>query len=237
MNEGQWLSCTDPAAMLDFLQGKVSGRKLRLFAVACCRRVWHLFRDKRSQSAVETAERYADGSASQQELDTARETVGRTLPAGEGTGARVAVLVAGVGSEPLRRALATARETAWLVWSQAKCRQVEPWDEMRSWQSNVLRDLVGSLFRPLSVAPSVLQWNAGIIKRLADQVYERRQLPSGRLDPERLAVLADALEEASAEGELVAHLREPGPTTEAARGWTCFSGRRRDDRGGMAGLR
>jgi hypothetical protein len=38
-----------------------------------------------------------------------------------------------------------------------------------------------------------------------------RQFPSGELDPHRLAVLADALEEAGAPAELVEHLRSPGP--------------------------
>ena len=36
-------------------------------------------------------------------------------------------------------------------------------------------------------------------------------LPSGELDPQRLTVLADALEETGAVGEVVQHLREKGP--------------------------
>ena len=36
-------------------------------------------------------------------------------------------------------------------------------------------------------------------------------MPAGTLDPKRLAVLADALEEPGGDGELVAHLRGPGP--------------------------
>lgn len=49
MTEAEWLACGDPAAMLNFLCNDWAGgtnwanpspRKLRLFAVACCRLVW-----------------------------------------------------------------------------------------------------------------------------------------------------------------------------------------------------
>ena len=72
MDEHSWLGATDPAPMLDFLGGQASARKLRLFACACCRQVWHLLTDPRSRQAVEVAERYADGQASERERATAR---------------------------------------------------------------------------------------------------------------------------------------------------------------------
>src|SRR5262249_28288245 len=68
MDEAEWLACTNPKTMLDFLQGKASDRKLRLFACACCRRFWNLFTDKRAWKAIEFAERYADGLATTKQL-------------------------------------------------------------------------------------------------------------------------------------------------------------------------
>src|SRR6266496_2487102 len=60
MTEAEWLACTDPLSMLDFLSDKTNARKLRLFAVACCRRVCHLL-PKVVRKLVQASERYADG--------------------------------------------------------------------------------------------------------------------------------------------------------------------------------
>ncbi len=73
MTESDWRACQEPQKMLVALRatGKASERKLRLFAVACFRRVWDLVVDGRSQRAVEVAERYADGLASDEEVGEA----------------------------------------------------------------------------------------------------------------------------------------------------------------------
>jgi hypothetical protein len=39
MAEAYWLTCDDPEELLAFLRGKVTDRKLRLVAVASCRRI------------------------------------------------------------------------------------------------------------------------------------------------------------------------------------------------------
>jgi hypothetical protein len=67
MTEAEWLAATDPWPMLKFLRGKVSERKLRLFACACCRRNWHLL-DGSSREAVNTAEAFADGLVIREQL-------------------------------------------------------------------------------------------------------------------------------------------------------------------------
>src|SRR5262249_12460528 len=77
MTEAEWLGCTDPTTMLATLPDKTSERKLRLFMCACWRHIWPLLLDRRSRRAVETAERYADQLATEEELLQAQEEATR----------------------------------------------------------------------------------------------------------------------------------------------------------------
>ena len=60
MTEAEWLESTDPPAMLEYLRGKASGRKLRLFACACVRRVWPVLPQDLTREIVRLSEEYAD---------------------------------------------------------------------------------------------------------------------------------------------------------------------------------
>jgi hypothetical protein len=87
-----------------------------------------------------------------------------------------------------------------------------PMGEELAAQCVLLRCIVGNPFRPSAIDPLWLAWNGGAVSKLARAAYEERRLPSGELDPARLAVLADALEDAGcADAELLGHLRGPGP--------------------------
>jgi hypothetical protein len=75
-------------------------------------------------------------------------------------------------------------------------------------QADLLREIFGNPFHPVAVDAAWRGWNNGTIVRLAQAAYEERQLPCGLLDNARLAVLADALEEAGcASARILEHLR------------------------------
>lgn len=73
-------------------------------------------------------------------------------------------------------------------------------------------EIIGNPFYlPLSITPSVLAWKESIIVHLAQAAYDNRTLPAGTLDNARLAILADALEEAGCTDEqILTHLRGGG---------------------------
>src|SRR5262249_39641951 len=76
-------------------------------------------------------------------------------------------------------------------------------------QAALLRDLFGNPFRPVTLDPG---WQTPQVVALAQDAYDNRTLPAGMLDAARLAVLADALEEAGCtDAGIVGHLRGPGP--------------------------
>src|SRR4051812_17269639 len=65
--------------MLSFLEGKAGERRLRLYAVACCRHAGHLLADLRCRAALEAVERYADDPSGAGELLRARCEAQRPL--------------------------------------------------------------------------------------------------------------------------------------------------------------
>jgi hypothetical protein len=79
ITETEWLSFTQPITMLDLLRGKASDRNLRLFAIACCRRIWPHIADERSRRAVELAALDVDGLVSAEERIAAAQAAADAL--------------------------------------------------------------------------------------------------------------------------------------------------------------
>jgi hypothetical protein len=217
VTEAEWLAAIDPDPMVKYLSGRVGERKLRLFGCASCRRIWHLIKDPRGHAAVEVVERFADGKASERELEQASAA----------TEAAVRAVVRATDRRDLDReipehfALVTARALTYLSAAESQAWGAVDWAmpdlETRRIeklaQARLLRCIAGNPFRPEPTAdPAWLAWSHGTVARLAAAAYDERLLPSGNLDPGRLAVLADALEDAGCgDGGILAHLRSAGP--------------------------
>jgi hypothetical protein len=199
MTEAEWLACVGPGPMLSALRSKVSDRKLRLFACACCRRVWHLLTDERSRWAVELAESRAEGKVG---------FVGR-LRRGLAWGRALAV-VQEEQDKPEARAALLALES-WddpieRVADAVRAAAIRLPDAERTSQAHLLRCIVADPFRPVpSIAGSWLAWNGGAVYKLAEAIYEERAF-------DRLPILADALEDAGCtDAAILDHCRGPGP--------------------------
>lgn len=72
LTASDWRACQDPTSLLHFLSDKGTERQWRLFAVACCKRIDRFMNDDRSRRAVEVAARFAEGTATDEELVEAR---------------------------------------------------------------------------------------------------------------------------------------------------------------------
>jgi hypothetical protein len=211
MTEAGWGNCDDPEQMLVSLGGKASERKLRLFGCACVRQVWSRLASW-CREAVEDAEWHADGRAGAEAGERPR------LPSRAGE-ALVAWVFASSAPDAGRVNAEAAAAFATLVPLSVRdaanaalaASRAGKGDE-KSTPCALLRCLFGSPFRPPpAIPPSVLAWNGGCVVELANAIYEERALPGGTLDGNRLAVLADALEEAGLDDEEVLHhLREQG---------------------------
>jgi hypothetical protein len=212
MAEPEWLDCTNSRRTLDFLRGKASDRKMRLFAVACSRRIWHLVVDPRCRRSVEVAEAFADGSANEAELKKAADEAFRTRRGDQLSGLIAYTSALAVTTPNFHVALpyegaALAALQELPHEEQLERRRVER--KNRLGLSVLVRCIFGNPFRPVAL---YLGWLTPTVKALAQAAYEERVLPSGELDLARLKILADALEEAGcSETAILDHLRGPGP--------------------------
>ncbi|HEY7314823.1 MAG TPA: hypothetical protein VH643_36090 [Gemmataceae bacterium] len=197
VTEAEWLACTDPLLMLKSLRRKSSERKLRHFACACCRDIWHLLTVEHSRTAVEVAERFADGDATRDEL----EAVWKAASAVAGPPAWAAAWASeGAARKAARGA---ARGAVRVVEWQAR---VTAWEVevAKAGQAATFREIFGNPFHPITLDPAWLTWHDGLIVSMARRMYDSRDFSD-------MPVLADALEEAGCTNQdILGHCRSAG---------------------------
>ena len=218
MDENEWKESVNPQAMYAHVRGLLDQRKQRLFACACVRSVWHNLRDDPSRALVELAEEFADGRTTIDRLDGAAKNLFAVTSK---------LTFSAILTEPALAAMTAARSVAFRtasVWievgikysllSAAPClpgkdlalanQDPEAKATHARRVADLFRDIVGNPFRPVSLHPDWLAWDDGIVRRLAETMYEGRRY-------QELPILADALEEAGCDvPEVLEHLRGRG---------------------------
>jgi hypothetical protein len=237
LTEEDWRTSADPWRMLRYLQqhqriSRTPGgaRRLRLLAVAFCRRVEHLM-DEPCRAAVAVAERYADGKVRKAELEAAGveaeeveraaneqiRTLNSPRDATDWVPFHRVRMLAGMA----RGATRTYGLLRWVQLVASSVAHVLTYDpalgpEKRAEagqteaaaQAELIRDVFGNPFRPTpAVENAWLAWNHGIIDKMARVLDDERAF-------DRMPVLADALEEAGCtNAEILDHCRRTGPHT------------------------
>jgi hypothetical protein len=192
MTEAEWLCCREPLRMLEGVRGSASERKLRLFAIACYRRVWHRLGEAR-RKMIQVAERYTDRMPPPDELNAD--------DAGWLMGIRYFV------ESPFAASCHASEFACWALVDHAHWQGKTTRDGVREaslaerpHQCDLLRCLFGNPFRPRAIDPLWLTWADGTVAQLAQVIDEQRLAD--------LPILADALEDAGcASFELLDHLR------------------------------
>jgi hypothetical protein len=196
MTEAEWLNEADPEKLLAHLMGRRPSERKLRLFAAACSRR----HPRASRKAATVAERHADG------LATARD-LAEAYPQSPGGRSYWAV------AEPRAADAALYFVPGWMI----------PYDQPL--KAALLRDLFGNPFRPRRLRPDPT-WPMPLVASLATAAYRKRRGRYLDLDPVRLAVLADALEEAGCADEaILSHLRSAGPHVRGCWAVDCVLGK------------
>jgi len=225
MTEQEWLKSADLWDMLDAVEGKVSERKKRFFALACCQRILHLLPDERCRTGVEALEEYAKcGCSEDRYYDFVKKAAQPVLEAvrtysngviddsieylhvgpeepelpPETVACNAALAVRYTLPDPLYYNLfTTAAHAAHAVALDGGLASAGEVEALA--QRSLLRCICG----PLLVKPIVLNpsWLTPTVVSLATAIYDDRAF-------DRMPILADALEDAGCDNQdILKHCR------------------------------
>ncbi len=170
-------------------------RKLRLYAVACCRQRWDLFEMNLFRRAVDAAERFADGRADRQELAAIYDAI-------------MAIPTPNAQSHCLEEMTLKLTSMNGLQCATAAAMNLgvaTGWGDFISvvqGQAPLLRCVIGNPYRPVALDPS---WRTPTVADLVESVY-------AELAFHRMPILADAIEESGCDHpRVLSHCRNGGP--------------------------
>ncbi len=205
MTEAEWERCRDLTKMMRVVDPRQFDRKLRLFAIACCRRVAGLVRDADAQSLLELTEKLAEGVA---DLETLRPVWLEVpfYPHAEGAIKQAAALDCAswqASVDCYRRAAQDAEAaTADAIAGEGRTVAQEKFERRgreRSTQFAILRDIVGNPFRHVAFNR---EWHTSTAVAIAQGMYESREFSA-------MPILADALQDAGCDNDdILNHCRD-----------------------------
>jgi hypothetical protein len=226
MTEQEWLTSSDWLKLWFYSSevGLRTERKTRLFASAACRRFANRLVDPRSIRALELCELYAEGSASEDELEEglyAAELEGDARQKLPYVHAVAAAAVRWLCHQEYKVGRATeaapiiegyeALIAAGLIPESADESLVTSFENHPTFregvaageaiQANFLREVICNPFHPVTINPA---WRTSNVTALAQSIYDDRAF-------DRLPILADALEDAGCDNaDILNHCRQPG---------------------------
>lgn len=220
MTEQEWMECNNPQKMLAYLRWKASDRKLTLFKTAIGRHIWHLLEDETCRHAIVSAERFAEGLITREEL---REAIPPRTSNYAGTIAflsrEAAVYVACLGREnnpevdACRYAQVASQAVAGTLVGEVcwatRCSPAMAVEYAR--HASLVRDIFGPLpFRRATIDPA---WLSPSVTQLAQTIYEERAF-------HHLPIFADLLQESGCtDADILNHCRQ---SSEHVRGCWCL---------------
>lgn len=204
MNEKRWRAAKSVGRLRAWCMARRRRnlRKERLFACACCRRLWGYLIDKRSRAAVEAAEQFADGLIGRESLDRAREAAIRAHPIHapdvivDWTPEDAAECVASPNRDEVFEGAPNRVFGISINLGRRSLRQEE------REQAELFRDIFINPFRKVKFAS---HWRTDTAVSLARTMYESRDFSA-------MPILADALQDAGCDNDdVLNHCRDPKP--------------------------
>ncbi len=206
MTEEEWLACEDPRVLLDALRERTNNRKLRLFHCACLRWAVSLVAGLDGKWLLSVAEDYADGAATLKGIVEATSTLNRYAqrlrptsggwPPAEWT-----------ACQAIKSALYTSTDNVhhrvayWLEYTTTPRPDTGEQQNGRQEATDLLRDVFGNPFRPVTFSPD---WRTDTAVALARQMYDSREFSA-------MPILADALQDAGCDNDdILTHCRAAG---------------------------